>query len=164
MFGIQQFVLYMVDDRRRQHTVDLVNNSCTCRKWQLSGIPCGHVIAVARVLGYSDCNHLVYDWFKKTTLQDTYHGLVYPVGEMSSWEFPRGLQVVKPPRMVARQSGRPKKKDRVRSKGEEPKVVRCSRCQSTGHMRTACREPFPSQKKVRNSEFCIQKKNTSLVQ
>ena len=154
----------MVDDRRRQHTVDLANNSCTCRKWQLSGIPCGHVIAVARVLGYSDCNHLVYDWFKKTTLQDTYQGLVYPVGEMSSWEFPRGLQVVKPPRMVVRQSGRPKNKDRVRSQGEEPTPARCTRCQSIGHRRTACREPFPREKKVRNSEFVFKKIYISLVQ
>ncbi|GJX33107.1 transposase, MuDR, MULE transposase domain protein [Tanacetum coccineum] len=29
--------------------------TCQCRKWQLSGLPCGHVIAVTRYLGLTDC-------------------------------------------------------------------------------------------------------------
>lgn len=148
VYGIETFKLYMVTNPIRQHTVNLEYFSCTCCKWQLSGLPCGHAIAVARFLGYSDCNHLAFDWFKKTKLQGTYQELVYPIGDMSSWELPNGLQVVKPPAMVVRQSGRPKNKNRVRSQGEEPNPVRCSRCQSIGHRRTACREPFPKKKKA----------------
>nr|GFA02585.1 transposase, MuDR, MULE transposase domain protein [Tanacetum cinerariifolium] len=51
-----------VDDRRRVHRVDLNTRSCSCRKWQLSGIPCGHVIAVARVMGWTDCNELALEY------------------------------------------------------------------------------------------------------
>ncbi|MFQ6670095.1 hypothetical protein Gotur_035126 [Gossypium turneri] len=29
-----------------QHVVDLVDNSCSCRNWDLTGIPCMHVLAV----------------------------------------------------------------------------------------------------------------------
>ncbi|GKD72150.1 transposase, MuDR, MULE transposase domain protein [Tanacetum coccineum] len=91
--------LYQVDDRRRVHQVDLTFRTCTCRKWQLSGIPCGHVIAVSKKMGCTDCSHLALGWFRKTTLYSTCQDLVYPVGEPSSWVRPDGLQVVKPPNM-----------------------------------------------------------------
>nr|GEX44429.1 hypothetical protein [Tanacetum cinerariifolium] len=45
VYGIHQGKVYQVDDRRKVHRVDLTTRSCTYRKWQLSGIPCGNVIA-----------------------------------------------------------------------------------------------------------------------
>ncbi|GJY88734.1 hypothetical protein Tco_0503362 [Tanacetum coccineum] len=80
-----------------------------CRKWKLSSIPCGHVIAVGRVVGRTDCSQLALGWFRKTMLYTTYKELVYPLGEPSSWQFPKGLQVVKPPLMDRRSPGRQKK-------------------------------------------------------
>ncbi|GKE96610.1 transposase, MuDR, MULE transposase domain protein [Tanacetum coccineum] len=134
--------LYQVDDRRRVHQVDLTSRTCTCRKWQLSGIPCGHVIAVSRKMGCTDCNDLALGWFKKTTLYSTYQDLVYPAGEPSFWVRLDGLQVVKPPNMNFRTAGRPKNTNRIKSQGKEPIQVRCSRCGVRGHNRTACHEPI----------------------
>ncbi|GJX85983.1 hypothetical protein Tco_0336757 [Tanacetum coccineum] len=118
VLGIEYGRLYQVDDRRRVHQVDLTFCTCTCRKWQLSG------------------------WFRKTTLYSTYQDLVYPVGEPSSWVRPDGLQVVKPPNMNFRTTGRPKNTYHIKSQGEEPIQVRCSRCGVRGHNRTACHEPI----------------------
>ncbi|GKA68468.1 transposase, MuDR, MULE transposase domain protein [Tanacetum coccineum] len=87
--------LYQVDDRRRVHKVDLTTRSCTCRKWQLSGIPCGHVIAVGRAMRCTDCSELALCWFRKTKLYSTYQELVYPVGEPLTWQCPDGLQTRK---------------------------------------------------------------------
>ncbi|GJX17624.1 oligopeptide transporter [Tanacetum coccineum] len=42
---------YQVYDGRYNCQVDLQTSTCQCRKWQLSGLPCGHVIAVTRVAG-----------------------------------------------------------------------------------------------------------------
>ena len=141
--GILSNVLYQVDDRRKQHTVNLGDWTCTCFKWQLSGIPCGHAIAVSRFLKQSDCNHMVWFWFKKTTLQSTYQGLVFPVGAVSEWQKPSGLQGLKTPSTVKRQSGRPKNKDHIKSQGELATPKRCTRCRKVGHMRQACMEPLP---------------------
>nr|GEU56977.1 hypothetical protein [Tanacetum cinerariifolium] len=58
VYGIHQGKVYQVDDRQKVHRVDLTTRSCTCRKWQLSGIPCGHVIAVGRVMGCNDCSDM----------------------------------------------------------------------------------------------------------
>ncbi|GJR89964.1 mutator type transposase [Tanacetum coccineum] len=33
------------DGRQNQVVVNLANRSCSCRKWEVSGIPCKHVVA-----------------------------------------------------------------------------------------------------------------------
>lgn len=30
----------------REHVVDLMNETCACRRWDLTGIPCAHTVAV----------------------------------------------------------------------------------------------------------------------
>ncbi|GJW16961.1 transposase, MuDR, MULE transposase domain protein [Tanacetum coccineum] len=151
--GILHSKIYQVDDRRRVHRVDLNTRSCSCHKWQLSGIPCGHVIAVARVMGCTDCSELALGWFRKTTLYSTYQELVYPLGESSTRHCPDGLQVVKPPKMDFPKPGRPKKIDRIKSQGEEPIQVRCSRCSVRGHTRASCHEPIPNYGRSQVEEY-----------
>ncbi|GJY90747.1 transposase, MuDR, MULE transposase domain protein [Tanacetum coccineum] len=138
--GIAVGRVYEVDDRRRIQTVELCNGTCTCRKWQVSGLPCGHVLAICRVIGLTDCHRLAKGWFMRIALKGTYQELVYPVGEVSSWQIPNDMSVVKPPHMDKQPSGRPKSTKRIRSQGEEPVTVRCGRCGARGHNRQGCRE------------------------
>ncbi|GJS42903.1 transposase, MuDR, MULE transposase domain protein [Tanacetum coccineum] len=74
--------LYQVYDGGRNREVNLMSRPCQCRKWQLSGIPCGHVIAVTRFLGLIDCVQFVADWFKKEKYQGTYAESIHYVGDM----------------------------------------------------------------------------------
>nr|GFA60056.1 hypothetical protein [Tanacetum cinerariifolium] len=39
---------YQVYDERYNRQVDFRTGTCQCHKWQLSGIPCGHVISITR--------------------------------------------------------------------------------------------------------------------
>lgn len=144
--GIHKMKRYEVKDNRRCHIVDLTKGSCTCRKWELSGLPCGHVCAVARVAGLTSVEGLVQDWFFRITLKNTYEGLFNPVQDVSTWEGPDDLQRVLPPVIVKRQSGRPKNKDRIRSQGEEPKRKQCTICGATGHERGSCSMPLVTKK------------------
>nr|GEZ75804.1 hypothetical protein [Tanacetum cinerariifolium]GEZ76407.1 hypothetical protein [Tanacetum cinerariifolium] len=59
-------------------------------------------------------------------------------GEPSSWVRLDSLQVVKPPNMNFHTACRPKNTDHIKSQGEEPIQVRCSRCGVRGHNRTTC--------------------------
>ncbi|GJR91052.1 transposase, MuDR, MULE transposase domain protein, partial [Tanacetum coccineum] len=106
------------------------------------GIPCGHVIAVSRKIGCTDCSHLALGWFRKTTLYSTCQDLVYPVREPSSWVRPDALQVVKPQNMNFHITCRQKNTYRIKSQGKEHSQVRYSRCGVRGHNRTACHEPI----------------------
>ena len=69
--------------------------------------------------------------------------MVFPLADEADWVNPSNLQKVLPPVLGKRQAGRPKNKDRIRSKNEEPKENKCGRCGSKGHTREACMKPVP---------------------
>ncbi|GJU47742.1 transposase, MuDR, MULE transposase domain protein [Tanacetum coccineum] len=115
--------LYQVYDGGRNREVNLMSRPCQCRKWQLSGIPCGHVIAVTRFLGLIDCVQFVADWFKKEKYQGTYAESIHFVGDMHEWELPSHIHPAIPPRMDNPQPGRPKNTNRILSQGEEPRTM-----------------------------------------
>ncbi|GJY70848.1 transposase, MuDR, MULE transposase domain protein [Tanacetum coccineum] len=73
---------YEVSDSQYIHEVNLQAGTCECRKWQLSGLPCGHVIAVTWFLGLTDCVQYVSDWFKKPKYQGTYSESIHFLGNM----------------------------------------------------------------------------------
>ncbi|GJY24451.1 transposase, MuDR, MULE transposase domain protein [Tanacetum coccineum] len=127
--------LYQVYDGGHNREVNLMSRSCQCRKWQLSGIPCGHVIAVTRFLGLTDCVQFVADWFKKEKYQGTYAESIHFVGDMHEWELPSHIHPAIPPRMDNPQPGRPKNTNRILSQGEEPRSIYCSRCHQAGYKR-----------------------------
>ncbi|GKA79953.1 transposase, MuDR, MULE transposase domain protein [Tanacetum coccineum] len=133
---------YQVYDGRYNRQVDFHTGTCQCRKWQLSGIPCGHVIAVTRYLGLSDCQQFVSDWFKKPKYQGTYAEPIHFIGNVQEWEFPQHIRKAIPPRMDNPQPGRPKNTNRIQSQGEEPRVIHCTRCKQAGHRRDNCNKPF----------------------
>ncbi|GKD03792.1 transposase, MuDR, MULE transposase domain protein [Tanacetum coccineum] len=124
---------YEVSDGQYICAVNLQTGICECRKWQLSGIPCGHVIAVTRFIGLMDCVQYVADWFKKPKYQGTYSESIHFLGNMSQWDFPQNIQKAIPPRMDNPQPGRPKNTSRIQSQGEEQRLIHCSRCTKAGH-------------------------------
>lgn len=129
--GIEMFKLYQVTDSRLVHVVDFKKRECTCCKWQLSGLPCGHVCAVSRAESLNNNSSWALKWFKKTELKNTYQEKVYPLKDSKQWRTPADLQIVKPP---------------VRSQGEEPKSTKCTRCDKTGHTRESCYVPLVTTK------------------
>ncbi|GKC20858.1 transposase, MuDR, MULE transposase domain protein [Tanacetum coccineum] len=145
--GVNEYQ-YQVSDGQYIRAVNLQTGICECRKWQLSGLPCGHVIAITRFLGLTDCVQYVADWFKKPKYQGTYSESIHFLGNMQQWEFPQNIQKAIPPRMDNPQPGRPKNTNRIQSQGEEPRVIQCSRCKQAGHKRDQCSQPFVVQPPV----------------
>ncbi|GKB05945.1 transposase, MuDR, MULE transposase domain protein [Tanacetum coccineum] len=112
--GVNEYQ-YQVLDGQYIRAVNLQTGICECRKWQLSGLPCGHVIAITRFLGLTDCVQYVADWFKKPKYQGTYSESIHFLGNMQQWEFPHNIQKAIPPRMDNPQPGRPKNTNRIQS-------------------------------------------------
>ncbi|GJW16083.1 transposase, MuDR, MULE transposase domain protein [Tanacetum coccineum] len=139
---------YEVSDGQYIREVNLQTGICGCRKWQLSGLPCGHVIAITRFLGLTDCLNYMADWFKKPKYQATYSESIHSLGNMQQWEFTENIQKAIPPRMDNPQPGRPKNTKGIQSQGEEPKIIYCTRCIQTGHRRDQCGQPFVVQPPV----------------
>ncbi|GKA57001.1 transposase, MuDR, MULE transposase domain protein [Tanacetum coccineum] len=135
--------------QKRMKSATWVVNGVNAYQYKVSdGLLCGHVIAITRFLGLTDCVHYAADWFKKLKYQATYSELIHSLGNMQQWEFPENIQKAIPPRMDNPQPGRPKNTNRILSQGEEPRIIRCTRCTQTGHRRDQCGQPFVVQPPV----------------
>ncbi|GJU42479.1 transposase, MuDR, MULE transposase domain protein [Tanacetum coccineum] len=110
---IDHLKLFQVFNKLEVHQVDLVAFQCSCRKWQLSELPCGHVCAVCRV------------------------------SDPKKWQAPNDLQLVLPPVMIKRPAGRPKNKKRILSTNESAMIPSCTRYGMKGQNRNGCNQPFP---------------------
>ncbi|XP_034225433.1 uncharacterized protein LOC117635192 [Prunus dulcis] len=81
---------YNVLDGNMDGLVDLTNNSCSCRKFQLEQLPCKHVVAVCRFLKVS-----VYAkasrYYTRKTWMDAYSDSIYPVQPHGMWDTPEDV-------------------------------------------------------------------------
>ncbi|KAL4572319.1 hypothetical protein LXL04_019091 [Taraxacum kok-saghyz] len=111
-----------------QHVVDVRNNNCSCRKWELIGIPCKHAIATLNEMtkNSEDVTN-IYRWVNKVywldTWKEAYSYKVHPIKERIMW--PKSLcstKLTPPPHHT--QVGRPKKK---RNKTEDERMSRSQR-------------------------------------
>ncbi|PPD68386.1 hypothetical protein GOBAR_DD34735 [Gossypium barbadense] len=69
-----------------QHVVDLVENSCSCRNWDLTGIPCMHVVVVIHKK----------DEYPETYLA-IYSNFIRPVRGPKQWESVPDMLLILPP-------------------------------------------------------------------
>ncbi|XP_034203776.1 uncharacterized protein LOC117618293 [Prunus dulcis] len=133
---------YNVLDGDMDGLVDLTNNSCSCRKFQLEQLPCKHVVAVCRFLKVS-----VYAkasrYYTRKTWMDAYSDSISPVQPHGMWDTPEDVRsrVVLPP-MARVMPGR-RKKLRIPSQGEGSIRRKCSRCCSAGHNKSTCKNNIP---------------------
>ncbi|CAL5402006.1 unnamed protein product [Camellia sinensis] len=120
--------------------VDLDQCDCSCKGWQLSGLPCCHAIAVISWLGRSP-----YDYCSRYFMTDsyrlTYSESIHPVPNVErpmQKESSQSLVTVTPP-LTRRPPGRPSTK-RFGSQEVVRRQLQCSRCKGTGHNKSTCKE------------------------
>ena len=124
----------------RHYAVDLNTKTCDCNRWQLSGIPCHHVLACCRE-DRIDPESLVHDCYSIETYKKAYAHNLHPLRGRGFWEKMNGV-VVHPP-LYTKVMGRPKKN---RKKAPEEKIkhgapslsrhgitMHCSTCGKADH-------------------------------
>ncbi|XP_057251346.1 uncharacterized protein LOC125491532 [Beta vulgaris subsp. vulgaris] len=138
-------MVFQVSHRLDTLTVDLTRRVCTCRKWELTGIPCCHAVACIFFL-HQEAESYVHEWYKKETHLLSYSSAIPPcVGER---HWPRVELLIDPPPIKVG-PGRPRK-NRRKDPHEDPKKpgkltkhgtqMTCSLCQSTQHNKRRCPE------------------------
>ncbi|KAK8691671.1 hypothetical protein V6N13_075171 [Hibiscus sabdariffa] len=130
-----------------QHAVDLKCFTCTCRKWDLTGIPCSHVVS-CMVLENLKPESFVHSCYKIETQQLIYKSLIKPMRGPNQWVTDTTCEPVLPPKLK-RPPGRPKTK-RKREADEAPQTstsrftkrgvkMYCSKCGKPGHNKRSCK-------------------------
>ncbi|KAE8732811.1 hypothetical protein F3Y22_tig00001728pilonHSYRG00071 [Hibiscus syriacus] len=92
---------HAVLDNNLNGLVDLNAKTCSCKKWQTSGYPCGHVIKVDLHLNQDDSSAYAMDCYTTEVYRQTYTEIVYPCLHPSEWDIPDDLQTVLPPVLTA---------------------------------------------------------------
>ncbi|CAI9288651.1 unnamed protein product [Lactuca saligna] len=142
--GIQQYEVRIGNDG---YAVDLNNNTCGCRSWQVSGIPCVHAVAAISYLN-RNAEDYVAPWFHTAMFLTCYNHTINPLNGSSMW--PEAPYMKPLPPQKRRLPGRPtlkRKKDQseMESKGKTRHTIskagsinRCSICRERGHNRSTC--------------------------
>ncbi|KAK8629723.1 hypothetical protein V6N13_078553 [Hibiscus sabdariffa] len=130
-----------------QHAVDLKCFTCTCRKWDLTRIPCSHAVS-CMVLENLKPESFVHSCYKIEIQQMIYKSLIKPMRGLNQWVTDTTCKPVLPPKL-RRPPGRPKTK-RKREADEAPQTsisrftkrgvkMYCSKCGKHGHNQRTCK-------------------------
>ncbi|KAL7257647.1 hypothetical protein ACSBR1_003874 [Camellia fascicularis] len=128
-----------------QYVVDLDAKTCSCRRWDLTRIPCAHAVAVIW-----NCNKepeaFADHWCRKDTYLRAYNHIIYPMNGQDMW-LKTGFPKIKPPKYYIK-PGRPKKV-RIREPNKQPKQptklrkyqtsLKCTKCGNSGHNKRTCK-------------------------
>ncbi|KAH6779662.1 hypothetical protein C2S52_010899 [Perilla frutescens var. hirtella] len=141
----EKFEVCLQDD---QFVVNVPNRTCTCRLWDLTGIPCIHACRALHFLKV-DAANFVDDCYSVQRYLDTYRYGIEPLDGPEMWLIAQG-DTIEPP-LVRKLPGRPPKK---RKRGLEEKEIgnssklrsfglqmTCRRCQQSGHNKRTCKNP-----------------------
>ncbi|PHT82228.1 hypothetical protein T459_15243 [Capsicum annuum] len=117
--------------------VDIDNWFCSCKAWQLSGLPCCHAIAIFECLGRSPYDYCSR-YFTSESYRLTYSESINPIPLLekpAKAEVDMEIMVSPPP--TKRPAGRPKMKqpdsvDIIR------RQLQCSKCKGLGHNKKTC--------------------------
>ncbi|XP_019078111.1 uncharacterized protein LOC104880614 [Vitis vinifera] len=131
--------------------VNLRERTCTCKAWQMAGIPCENACAAIRQMK-QDVYEYVDSYFKLPVQQLIYSG---HFNSIPNHNMPivdadgcvrdaqgRLYPSLKPP-CSKRPPGRPRHR-RIESQFSSKRLIFCSRCQVAGHNRASCKNPLPA--------------------
>jgi hypothetical protein len=119
--GADGFEVQEREDRR--YTVSLEKRECTCRYWQLSGLPYCHAISCIYKAS-QQLDDYIAPCYSIQAYQQTYQYVLQPVEGPENWPT-SSMPKPEPPAYV-KMPGRPKT-ERRREQGEEPKGTKLSK-------------------------------------
>ncbi|XP_049397147.1 uncharacterized protein LOC125861247 [Solanum stenotomum] len=139
---------YEITEGCDRHTVNMILKRCTCRQWDLNGIPCPHAISAMLYNKLDPLSEMSW-WYSKEAFLLTYRHKLQPVRSEKFWKV-NPHQAMEPPDLV-KMVGRPKTK-RVRKKDEAIKrqgewassrkgrVMTCNNCGEPNHNSKGCKK------------------------
>ncbi|XP_038683095.1 uncharacterized protein LOC119983503 [Tripterygium wilfordii] len=141
--GDDNHSLFEVSKQPDKFIVNLKEGSCSCRVWDLTGIPCVHALASINWNGLP-VESFVSPYYQRERYLRAYAQIIHPINGPKLWVNTGAEAILPPPPRKAR--GRPKQKRR-REENEPPTngkikrtypIVKCSKCKQVGHNARTC--------------------------
>ncbi|TVU51159.1 hypothetical protein EJB05_02567, partial [Eragrostis curvula] len=135
------------------HAVDLVEKTCSCRAWQVSGKPCSHALAfIAKLTREINMEDFVHEYYSVERFRKAYAQTFKPMTSKLQWpRLDLGFKIKKP--KLRRKPGRPRVARIKASDETTTKKRKCTECGTRGHTAKYCQGGLTaSQKKMRASQ------------
>lgn len=137
--------VFEVHEREFTYIVDITARECTCRKWNLTGIPCQHDISCLRHERIPP-ESVVHDCYSIASFNKAYETNILPCNDKSLWVKVGGPEVLPP--VYDKKVGRPPKSRKKQPHEVQGKFgprlskhgvsVTCSYCKVEGHNVRGC--------------------------
>jgi len=142
------------DEETRSHVVYLDKMTCTCRKWQVTGKPCSHALAVLTTVRQPNLEPYVDKAYSVERFQAAYAGIIPNITDRNQWpQVTKDLKLL-PPIGKKRGVGR-QRKNRILSAleriGNATRQVECEGCGELGHRRGSWKCQLTGTKKKKRS-------------
>ncbi|KAJ9545468.1 hypothetical protein OSB04_025175 [Centaurea solstitialis] len=121
----------------RRWEVSLDERKCSCRVWQVKGLPCVHVAAFIAFIR-DDWEKYVDPYFSIEKYKEAYALEIAPMPSKDQWMEKDGEKIYPP--IIRRPAGRPKK-NRIKPSDESKRRHKCPRCGKFGHREKTCKNP-----------------------
>ncbi|KAK8918360.1 hypothetical protein KSP39_PZI021980 [Platanthera zijinensis] len=141
-------------------TVDLGARSCSCRRWDLTGILCVHAISCI-FYRRENVEDYVENWYKRDMFLRAYEHLLNPIKSYKEWPS-TNLNPIVPWGDIHNKPGRPSKHARRKEVDEiesqkygikrHGMKYSCSNCGKRGHNKTSCVDAPMSQETTSTSK------------
>ncbi|GMP31676.1 hypothetical protein CsSME_00005800 [Camellia sinensis var. sinensis] len=130
-----------------QYKVDLKEWTCGCRKWDLSGFLCVHVVAAANYMD-EEPEKYVHHYYKAETYLRIYENMLTPINGRQMWPITQYGKVLPPD--VMKRAGRPRLNKRTDTDvpidvtdssklGRRGTQMTCKNCGKLGHNKRTCK-------------------------
>jgi hypothetical protein len=104
-----------------RHTIDLDSRTCSCKRWQITGLPCTHALCFINAMRNRSVEDYVDDYYSVEMFKKAYESAINPLTNRSQWpEVNMGFKL-RPPKLV-RAAGRPRTR-RIRGSEEGGKTT-----------------------------------------
>ena len=127
----------------KQYIVELNMHTCTCRRWQLTGVPCSHACACCRHERIKP-ETMVSSCYTMKTYFLAYGVQIYPTRDKDEWAAVSATPILPP--LYERRAGRRRKNRRQQPEESEDgtklsrhgAIMHCGYCKEAGHNRSGC--------------------------
>lgn len=140
-------VLFEVENYGDRFVVDIQARTCSCRGWDITGIPCIHACSALNLLR-RDASDYCHDCYSVEKFKEAYKYGLAPINGERMWPPAEGYPVVPPE--AKKMPGRPKKKRKRNPCEENPNpsrmrktgvIMTCQNCFQEGHNKRSCKNP-----------------------
>ncbi|CAE5959904.1 unnamed protein product [Arabidopsis arenosa] len=159
---------YEVKEKKSSFQLYMGKHSCSCRKWDMSGIPCRHALTVIIDKKLNPKNY-ISSWYLTSRWRNEYSAYIDAVRGCNFWRKSGETELLLPPkpegrkRIPKRIKERNESPQKKKSKGKEKelklsrkkRIIHCGICGGEGHNTRKCQffgpAPYRRPNKVKES-------------